>query len=94
MFDELFTTGGYLIVQQPPQTQPAPGLPDNVTHYLRERSSAIIFLSDTVLPEGPYFAVGRQLHQAWRLYPDNLSSFVTAVIPRDEATSNSELNTR
>ncbi len=31
-------------------------------------------------PEGPYFLLGNQLHQAWRLYPDTLDSFVTTII--------------
>lgn len=30
---------------------------------------------------GPYFVKGNSLHQVWRLYPDNLESFITATIP-------------
>lgn len=35
---------------------------------------------DQLLPPGPYFLVGGNIHQAWRLYPDNLDSFITTVI--------------
>ena len=31
--------------------------------------------------EGPYFLVGDELHEAWRLYPDYLDSFMTTVVP-------------
>ena len=32
------------------------------------------------LPEGPYFLLGSQLHQAWKLYPDTLDSFATTIV--------------
>jgi Asp-tRNA(Asn)/Glu-tRNA(Gln) amidotransferase A subunit family amidase len=38
------------------------------------------------LPQGPYFALGGKLHQSWRLYPDDLEAFTTAVIPDDDVT--------
>jgi hypothetical protein len=34
------------------------------------------------LPEGPYFLVGDSIHQAWKLYADELDSFSVAVIPQ------------
>lgn len=35
------------------------------------------------LPAGPYFLCGQNLHQAWRLYEDDLDSFIFAVLPDD-----------
>lgn len=33
------------------------------------------------LPSGPYFLSGPNLHQAWRLYPDDLEAFNFGLIP-------------
>jgi hypothetical protein len=33
------------------------------------------------LPEGPYFLSGSAVHQAWRLYADDLRAFVVATVP-------------
>ncbi len=33
------------------------------------------------LPEGPYFLSGNSVHQAWRLYADDLRAFVVATVP-------------
>ncbi|ROW13500.1 hypothetical protein VPNG_04455 [Cytospora leucostoma] len=35
------------------------------------------------LPSGPYFLSGPNLHQAWRLYPDDLEAFTFGLIPED-----------
>jgi hypothetical protein len=35
------------------------------------------------LPSGPYFLHGNNIHQAWRLYADELDAFVFSVIPDD-----------
>lgn len=35
------------------------------------------------LPSGPYFLSGPNLHQAWRLYPDELEAFTFGLIPDD-----------
>lgn len=56
--------------------------------YLSASSTKLITLNE-ILREGPYFALGQRLHQAWRLYPDVLSAFATAVIPNDEEVSSS-----
>ena len=37
--------------------------------------------SQDLLPVGPYFLVGSNIHQAWRLYPDKLTAFITTVVP-------------
>ncbi|KAL9100822.1 MAG: hypothetical protein Q9163_003852 [Psora crenata] len=34
-----------------------------------------------LLPSGPYFLQGHNLHQAWRLYDDSLGAFIQTVIP-------------
>lgn len=41
------------------------------------------------LPRGPYFLCGRNLHQAWKLYPDNLDCFATTVVRRDTQSAES-----
>jgi hypothetical protein len=35
------------------------------------------------LPSGPYFLRGPNLHQAWRLYPDELNAFTVGMVPED-----------
>lgn len=35
------------------------------------------------LPSGPYFIQGRSIHQAWKLYEDELDAFVIPTIPCD-----------
>lgn len=34
-----------------------------------------------LLPSGPYFLSGQNLHQAWRLYPDDLDAFTFGLLP-------------
>jgi hypothetical protein len=46
-------------------------------------SSPLHRLGAKELPSGPYFLSGRNLHQAWRLYPDDLHAFVFGMIPND-----------
>ena len=54
---------------------------------LRERFMAIYMLqpesSDDFIPAGPYFLQQGRLHQAWRVYADELNAFVMTVIPND-----------
>ncbi|OBT49057.1 hypothetical protein VE00_00202 [Pseudogymnoascus sp. WSF 3629] len=38
---------------------------------------------DDRIPEGPYFVKGSSVHQAWRLYPDQLNSFMAATVLDD-----------
>lgn len=35
------------------------------------------------LPSGPYFLQGSNIHQAWRLYRDELDAFIFGVVPQD-----------
>ena len=37
--------------------------------------------SADLLPSGPYFLQGKNIHQAWRLYDDSLGAFIQTVIP-------------
>lgn len=46
-------------------------------------SEATAFEGDSRLPSGPYFLSGPNLHQAWRLYPDDLEAFTSGLIPDD-----------
>jgi hypothetical protein len=46
------------------------------------------FISE--VPPGPYFLVGKRLHQAWRLFPDHLDSFVCGVVPNDTSPGDTE----
>lgn len=39
------------------------------------------FANDDSLPSGPYFLSGSNLHEAWRLYPDDLDAFTFGMIP-------------
>lgn len=34
-----------------------------------------------LLPPGPYFLCGQNIHQAWRLHEDDLDAFVISVVP-------------
>lgn len=43
------------------------------------------------LPQGPYFIHGKSIHQAWKLYEDNLDAFVVPTIPDDVANPTTRL---
>lgn len=63
--------------------QPSQELSD----YLKDRSNNLIFqkkTEDAEWHEGPYFLTNQELHQSWRVYPDNLNAFISTVIPDDE----------
>jgi hypothetical protein len=62
-------------------------VPPDLAEYLESRSLILRFLDDLAVPEGPYFVADRQLHQAWRLYPDHLGAFSNTVIPNDAESS-------
>ncbi|EFR04156.1 amidase [Nannizzia gypsea CBS 118893] len=59
-------------------------LPAELASSLKSKSLVLCVLDGEFdLPEGPYFIVGQNLHQAWRLYPDTLGAFSTTVVPDD-----------
>lgn len=53
----------------------------NVTSVLE------VSVKDIELPPGPYFLCGKNIHQAWKLYPDDLDAFQTTVIPENTQSS-------
>nr|ODN88537.1 hypothetical protein L204_06392 [Cryptococcus depauperatus CBS 7855] len=62
----------------------AEALSADVIDYLKSRSLMLCVLEgDVDVPEGPYFVVHQNLHQAWRIYTDQLGAFSTTVIPDD-----------
>ena len=82
-----FTNGGVLLPQNMDPEQSQDSISRALKEYLSHRSAQLLFMkpSDTDnLPEGPYFLHGESLHQAWRLYSDDLESFTTGVMPDDE----------
>ena len=86
VFQAGFVDSGTIIVQLPQGVESADcAIPDEVGEFLRSRSSRLVFSSAAPsVPEGPYFIRGSSLHQAWRLYEDDMLSFVSAVIPADD----------
>jgi hypothetical protein len=87
VFSSRFTNGAILYAQTT-GNEPEGQVPTAVDEFLRAQSSELVFSdpSDAAprIPEGPYFLKGKNLHQAWRLYEDELCSFVSAVVPADE----------
>lgn len=53
-------------------------------------TSTVIVTGDRELPPGPYFLCGANVHQAWKLYPDDLDAFQTTVVPRDTSSTQTE----
>ena len=88
VFNQHFTVGGYLIVQDLDE-KPHETLPQDLLDFLRTKSLTLLTLKAS-LAEGPYIALGKCLHQAWRLYPDILSAFATVVIPDDTKPARSD----
>lgn len=87
--DDEFT--GILVVN-PSSSGPESGLAANVVPGLDlSRFSAVYHLEPeaavlegkTHMPSGPYFLSGPNLHQAWRLYPDEYEAFTFGLIPDD-----------
>lgn len=56
--------------------------------YLKERALTLIFTDHLSAPEGPYFVIDGQLHQAWKLYNDHLAAFTTGIVPEDDQPEN------
>lgn len=62
----------------------------SIYHLVSEPSS---LEGESQLPSGPYFLSGRNLHQAWRLYPDDLDAFTFGLIPDDPFNTSRYKNT-
>lgn len=89
VFSPLFSKDNLFVLQHNNSDEPTPTIPQEVQELLRARSSQLVSITNAIydgksLPEGPYFAKGDNLHQAWRLYEDDLCAVVTAVIPDDD----------
>lgn len=99
VFQEGFTHDAYLLIQtsdsasavpnteQKPQLAPNAGtderIPLDLADYLKAKSLVLCFVEYLPVAEGPYFVVGNEIHQAWRLFPDQLGAFATTVVPDD-----------
>jgi hypothetical protein len=88
VFSDEFLKNNVLVIQCLHHGTPSRTLPEDVKRYLDERSTKLVFVDRSggknVLPQGPYFASQKGLHQAWRLYEDDLAAFVSSVIPSDD----------
>lgn len=58
--------------------QASPDCPFKVYHLTNELDTSE---ERDLLPSGPYFLSGQNLHQAWRLYPDDLDAFTFGLLP-------------
>ncbi|KAK4447245.1 amidase [Podospora aff. communis PSN243] len=88
VFQTGFTSNAYLIVQTPngphdrsSEESVLPALAD----FLKSSALTIFFATELPVVEGPYFVLGRSLHESWRLHPDHLGAFAVTTIPNDTA---------
>jgi hypothetical protein len=86
-----FTVEGVYVAQTTWQESATPTISDDVQSFLTNRSATLVFTNashtEAVLPEGPYILQGKEppeLHQVWRMYPDEASAFVVGLLPADE----------
>ena len=87
VFQDAFTENGFLVIKTNARNLTIKDPPKYVEEYLNSRllTPVCLHVHDAdELPLGPYFILDGNIHQAWRLYPDNLSAFSTAVIPDDD----------
>jgi hypothetical protein len=86
VFQPDFAEEGILILQCLRKTSNS-GAGEEAQFYVRQASETIqLETSSQEIPEGPYFLRDSSLYQAWRLYEDHLSAFVTTVVPSDSAS--------
>ena len=78
--DDVFSQGfqeGLIILQSKFKLESS-SLPSGWTFYINDEETTHLHL-----PNGPYFAKGGSVHQAWRLYADNLNAFLSMSFPDD-----------
>ncbi|EED22766.1 amidase, putative [Talaromyces stipitatus ATCC 10500] len=89
VFTPKFADSGVLIVIYD-TNQPPLSAGDSFTEFTRERFVGGVIFQKTKNKarwlEGPYFLQGKDIHQAWRLYPDYLGAFTTAVVPAESSS--------
>ncbi|KAJ5414878.1 hypothetical protein N7509_000212 [Penicillium cosmopolitanum] len=94
VFTSDFMANNLLVFQSLQLGSSKANLPVEVVEYLEKTATRCFFLQWTsdedILPQGPYFASHKGLHQAWRLYEDKLAAFVSTTFPADH--SNYEFN--
>lgn len=87
VFNPSFVDGGVLLPYNVHPGQSKQTISQTLDHLLASKSARILWIEDSTivdLPEGPYFLQGKNLHQAWRLYSDEFSSFTAGVVPNDD----------
>ena len=72
-------------------TQPSLDCPFTVYHMATGLDTS---KEKNLLPSGPYFLSGQNLHQAWRLYPDDLDAFTFGLLPDNPFDPERYSNTR
>ncbi|KAI5461730.1 hypothetical protein BGZ63DRAFT_414396 [Mariannaea sp. PMI_226] len=89
-YDDIFTSDfGFALVEKPNRAKSnvsqATSLEVDTLRRQIYHLESIVGLGDSLaeLPSGPYFLHGPNLHQAWRLYSDDLKAFALGVIPED-----------
>lgn len=88
ILDDVYTTNFHdsLVIQVPH------GVELNLEEFINDlrRSTKLEFRrvlgsnvdsEKNLLPCGPYFLQGQNLHQAWKLYDDSLGAFIQTVVP-------------
>ncbi|KAK0617684.1 amidase signature domain-containing protein, partial [Immersiella caudata] len=82
VFQDAFTNNAYLIVQTPKGPGDA-SVSLDLADFLQSKAPTMLFTSEIALAKDPYFVLGRNLDESWRLYPDNLGTFAVATILDD-----------
>jgi len=89
--DEFEENLEHLIIRQPTDdSSDQPKEPSTYSVGETYQHLAVSELKSSDLPHGPYFLCGNAIHQAWRLYADNLDSFISTVIPKSVADVQSD----
>lgn len=88
-YDDVFNPEfGFVLIEKPgpgqsnaSQLEAFGGSPPRQIYHLEDMAGLSQGFSE--LPSGPYFLQGPNLHQAWRLYSDDLEAFASGVLPVD-----------
>ncbi|KAK0629514.1 hypothetical protein B0T17DRAFT_506054 [Bombardia bombarda] len=83
VFQMSFVDGGVIIVLLSEGIS-SRSISRDVEDFITCHSCELFFSPSLLIPEGPYFIKEGSLRQAWRLYEDELCTFVSAVVPADD----------